>query len=96
MQTVKGKYNEAKVFTEAVEGEALKQIKSMCDSEIFKGSLIRIMPDVHAGASCTIGTTMTVKDKIAPNMVGTDITMRITPIYNFKASEEFSFGKRGR
>lgn len=31
------------------------------------------MPDVHAGAGCTIGTTMTIKDKVVPNPVGVDI-----------------------
>ena len=31
------------------------------------------MPDVHAGKGCTIGTTMTIVDKVVPNMVGVDI-----------------------
>ena len=31
------------------------------------------MPDVHAGKGCTIGTTMTVRDKVVPNIVGVDI-----------------------
>jgi RNA-splicing ligase RtcB len=31
------------------------------------------MPDVHAGAGCTIGTTMTITDKVVPNLVGVDI-----------------------
>ena len=31
------------------------------------------MPDVHAGKGCTIGTTMTITDKVVPNMVGVDI-----------------------
>ena len=31
------------------------------------------MPDVHAGKGCTIGTTMTISDKVVPNMVGVDI-----------------------
>ena len=45
----------------------------MCDYELTKDSKIRIMPDVHAGAGCTIGTTMTVIDKACPNVVGVDI-----------------------
>ena len=28
------------------------------------------MPDVHAGKGCTIGTTMTMTDKVVPNIVG--------------------------
>ena len=62
MQLVEGKYNQAKVFTDVVEEGALKQIQMLCDQEFTKDSKIRIMPDVHAGAGCTIGTTMTIKD----------------------------------
>lgn len=73
MKTVKGRYNEAKVFTEVVEETALEQIQLLCDQEFSSGSRIRIMPDVHAGAGCTIGTTMTIRDKAVPNLVGVDI-----------------------
>lgn len=45
----------------------------MCDYECTQGSRIRIMPDVHAGKGCTIGTTMTITDKAVPNVVGVDI-----------------------
>ena len=31
------------------------------------------MPDCHAGAGCVIGTTMTISDKVCPNLVGVDI-----------------------
>jgi RNA-splicing ligase RtcB len=31
------------------------------------------MPDVHFGAGCTLGTTMTISDKIVPNLIGFDI-----------------------
>lgn len=31
------------------------------------------MPDIHAGAGCTVGTTITITDKVVPNMVGVDI-----------------------
>lgn len=73
MQVIKGKYNEAKVFTSVMEEGAAEQIKAMCDFAPFAGCKIRIMPDVHAGAGCTIGTTMTITDKVVPNMVGVDI-----------------------
>ncbi|MBR2480743.1 MAG: RtcB family protein [Clostridia bacterium] len=68
-----GQYNEAKVFTDVIDDGAIAQIQTMCDSPIFSGLKLRIMPDVHAGTGCTIGTTMTIKDKIIPNMVGVDI-----------------------
>ncbi len=73
LKIIEGKYNYAKVFTEQLENEAMEQIKNLCDQEYTRSSKIRIMPDVHAGAGCTIGTTMTIKDYIVPNLVGVDI-----------------------
>ncbi len=73
MIEVKGKYNTAKVFTDNLESEAMAQIMELCNQEFVKDSIIRIMPDAHAGAGCTIGTTMTISDKIVPNLVGVDI-----------------------
>lgn len=68
-----GKYNKAKVYNDNVESEAQSQIIELCNQEFVKDSKIRIMPDVHAGAGCTIGTTMTITNKIVPNLVGVDI-----------------------
>lgn len=73
MIEIKGKYNTAKVFTDNVEEKAAEQILELCSQEFVQGSRIRIMPDTHAGAGCTIGTTMTIKDKIVSNLVGVDI-----------------------
>lgn len=73
MKIIKGKYNEAKIYTDVVDDGAIAQIQAMCDTPVFEQSKIRVMPDVHAGAGCTIGTTMTITDKIVPNMVGVDI-----------------------
>jgi len=73
VKLVEGLYNTAKVYTDVVEDTALAQIKALCDQEFVKDSRIRIMPDVHAGAGCTIGTTMTVGDVVVPNLVGVDI-----------------------
>lgn len=73
MIELKGKYNTAKVFTDNIDNAAISQIIELCNQEFIKDSNIRIMPDVHAGAGCTIGTTMTIKDKIVPNLVGVDI-----------------------
>jgi len=70
---IKGKVNTAICYAKVVENEAIEQIRRMCDYEFTKGSRIRIMPDVHAGKGCTIGTTMTIKDKVVPNIVGVDI-----------------------
>ncbi|MGG0738147.1 RtcB family protein [Niallia taxi] len=73
MLEIQGKYNYAKVYTDKVEETAMSQILELCDQEFTKGTKIRIMPDTHAGAGCTIGTTMTITDKIVPNLVGVDI-----------------------
>jgi RNA-splicing ligase RtcB len=75
MYTITGKYNEAVVFSdyETMENNAYSQIMQLCNQEFVKDSKIRIMPDYHAGAGCTIGTTMTIKDKVVPNLVGVDI-----------------------
>ena len=73
MLEIKGKKNTALCYATVVEEEAIEQIRRMCDYEFTEGSKIRIMPDVHAGKGCTIGTTMTVVDKAVPNVVGVDI-----------------------
>ena len=73
MFEIKGKINTAICYAKVVEDEAIEQIRRMCDYEFTEGSRIRIMPDVHAGKGCTIGTTMTVTDKAVPNIVGVDI-----------------------
>ena len=73
MFEIKGKYATAICYATVVEDEAIEQIRRMCDHEFTAGSRIRIMPDVHAGAGCTIGTTMTIVDKVVPNIVGVDI-----------------------
>lgn len=73
MFTVKGTFNEAKIFTDNVEQGAIGQIIELCNQEFVKDSKIRIMPDTHAGKGCTIGTTMTIQSKIVPNLVGVDI-----------------------
>lgn len=73
MIEVNGKYNDALIFTDIVEDAAISQIELLCNQEFVKDSKIRIMPDVHSGAGCTIGTTMTIKDKVVPNLVGVDI-----------------------
>ncbi len=73
MIEIQGKFNTAICYTDTLEDTAYAQIQSVCNENAFKDSKIRIMPDVHAGKGCTIGTTMTIIDKVVPNMVGVDI-----------------------
>lgn len=73
MIELKGKYNEAKIFTDVVDETSIAQVLLLLNQEFVSGSKIRLMPDIHAGAGCTIGTTMSITDKVVPNLVGVDI-----------------------
>ena len=73
MIEIQGKYNTAVCYCTELEETAREQIQNMCDQRIFAGSKIRIMPDVHAGSGCTIGTTMTIAERVSPGLVGVDI-----------------------
>lgn len=73
MLTLKGKYNTAKIFTDIVDSESIAQVLTMLHLESLKDSVIRMMPDIHAGAGCTIGTTLTLQNTVIPSMVGVDI-----------------------
>ncbi len=73
MIELKGTYNEAKIFTDHADESSIAQVRVLLEQEFVSDSRIRLMPDIHAGAGCTIGTTMTITDKIVPNLVGVDI-----------------------
>ena len=74
MKTIKtASGNEVKIYAETFEYEAYEQVKKLANYEAYKDSKIRIMPDAHAGKGCTVGTTMTITDKVTPNLVGVDI-----------------------
>ena len=90
MFEIKGKVNTAVCYAKVVEEEAIEQIRRMCDYEFTRGSRIRIMPDVHAGAGCTIGTTMTVTDKAVPNIVGVDIGCGMYTVNLGKTAPDFA------
>ena len=70
---LKGKYGMAKVYTDIVEETAISQIIELLNQPFAQDTNLRIMPDVHAGKGCVIGTTMRVQDKVCPNLVGVDI-----------------------
>lgn len=73
MIELQGKYASAKVYTDVVDKESVSQVINLLNQPYVSGSRIRMMPDIHAGAGCTIGTTMTISDKVCPNLVGVDI-----------------------
>lgn len=89
MKTVKGIYTEAKIFTDDVEDYALAQVKMICDNETAEGSKICMMPDIHPGRIAPIGLSMTVKDKIIPQLLGVDIGCGMTCVKLNKSKAEF-------
>ncbi|MBR2257937.1 MAG: RtcB family protein [Blautia sp.] len=91
MIEIRGKYNTAVCYTDILEEVARQQLQDMCNQRLFAGSKIRIMPDVHAGTGCTIGTTMTITDKAAPNLVGVDIGCGMETVK--LAEKEIDFAK---
>lgn len=78
MKTVKGIWAEAKIYTDDVEDHALSQVKMICDNEVSKGSKIRLMPDIHPGKVGPIGLSMTVTDRVIPQLLGVDIGCGMT------------------
>lgn len=89
MKTVKGIYAEAKIFTDDVEEYAQAQVKMICDNRVAEGSKVRLMPDIHPGKVGPIGLSMTVTDKVIPQLLGVDIGCGMTCVKLNKNSAEF-------
>lgn len=73
MLELRGKYNTIKVYTDALENTAMRQLLQLANLEIYKNNKIRIMPDCHAGEGCVVGTTIALSNAVTPNLVGVDI-----------------------
>ena len=73
MKIVNGKFGKAVVYTDLVDDNSIAQVKELLDQPFVEGQKVRMMPDIHAGKDCVVGTTMTVTDKICPNLIGVDI-----------------------
>lgn len=73
MYDITGKYNKATIYALNVDNESYAQVLRMCNTEELSDSVIRMMPDMHASAGCTVGTSMTVGEKVNPAYVGSDI-----------------------
>ncbi|WP_144512586.1 RtcB family protein [Bacillus sp. FJAT-22090] len=73
MIEIKGTHNNALVFTNTIEETAKRQVEELCSLSFLQDTKIRMMPDLHAGKGCTVGTTMTITDKVVPNFVGVDL-----------------------
>lgn len=86
---IQGKVASAIAYASVIEQEAVDQIRRMCDYDCTADSTIRIMPDVHSGKGCTIGTTMTIRDKAVPNVVGVDIGCGMYTLHLNEAAVDF-------
>lgn len=89
MKTVKGIYAEAKIFTDDVEEYAEAQVKMICNNRVAEGSKICLMPDIHPGKVRPIGLSMTVTDKVIPQLLGVDIGCGMTCVKLNKSNAEF-------
>ena len=93
MKEIRGNYGVAKVFTDNIEDKAVEQIKVLMNQPYAVDANVRIMPDVHAGAGCTIGTTMYIcNERICPNLVGVDIGCGVYVIH-LKGVKEIDYEK---
>lgn len=78
MITIENKFATATIYTDTMDSGAEGLIRALCGNPLSEGSTICVMPDVHAGKGCAIGTTMTIGDKVAPGLVGVDIGCGMT------------------
>ncbi|MCR5607082.1 MAG: RtcB family protein [Treponema sp.] len=76
--TIIGKNTSAIVYSDSIEDYAITQIKNICDNDVSINSKIRIMSDIHPGFVAPIGLTMTIGNRILPNLVGIDIGCGMT------------------
>ena len=90
MFELKGKYNTAKIFTDNCDSETQAQLTNLLNQASISGSSIRIMPDCHAGKGCVVGTTMTLTDRVIPNLVGVDIGCGMLAIKLKETSIDFT------
>jgi len=73
MFEVKGKYCNAIIYSDSYEDKAVGQIIELCNQDFITDAKVRIMPDYHYGAGCTIGFTANLGKKVIANLVGVDI-----------------------
>lgn len=80
MMEIQGLHNKAIAFAGILDNGAITQVENLCNQEFTCESKIRLMPDAHAGKGCVVGTTMTIKNKIVPNLVGVDIACGVEAV----------------
>lgn len=93
MIEIKGTHNRALVFTDTIEDTTKQQVEQLCNLPFLQDTKIRMMPDLHAGKGCTVGTTMTITDKVVPNFVGVDLGCGMICVKLSLQKEEINFEK---
>ena len=91
MITINGEYTEGIVYTDYIDECTRKQLRQICDHFAFRDSIVRVMPDCHAGNGCVIGFTAVLNEKkIIPNIVGVDIGCGVLTTI-FKTNKEINY-----
>ena len=73
--TLEGEYTTARIMVDdesLVEENCLEQIRDLVDHPAFTEP-VRVMPDAHWGAGAPVGFTMSLPDRVVPNIVGVDV-----------------------
>lgn len=94
MDNITGRFASATVFATSIEDYARSQIRMILDNQVSINSKVCIMPDCHPGKVGPIGLTMTVNDKIIPQLMGVDIGCGML-VCKFKA-KSIEFAKLDR
>lgn len=94
MINIEGKYTNAVIYNDNVETGTIEQVTDLCNDWCSEGSVVRIMSDAHEGNACVIGTTMTIVDRIVPNLVGVDVSCGM--LYAQIEDNEIDFEKLDR
>lgn len=81
---------DVKIFASIIDDKTKEQIKTLSESDAYKGCRIRVMPDCHAGKGCTIGSVIEYQNRVVPNTVGVDIGcgMMVTELGNIEVDLE--------
>ena len=91
MFDIYGNYTSAKVYALKCDKDAVTQIYDLCNHPVYKDAKIRIMPDVHSGVGCTVGTTVSMtRNAVIPSIVGADIGCGVLTVF-FKSENEIDF-----
>lgn len=92
MEQIIGRYcKDCIVYSDTLEQDARSIIYSFANHQMFEGSKIRIMPDVHAGKDIVVGFTAPFRDCVNPDHIGGDIGCTVSTTITSTAVNEAHF-----